>query len=351
MGPRGPNAMRNYAIARAKTVPGWRVAAIVGLGLILFAFLTVGAADAGKQTKTVSKAYVVDSDDKADTAYLGVTMQELDSDLREGLDLKIKSGVLINSVFEDSPAELAGIEDGDVIVEFNGKKVASPDELKRYVANQKIGDTVKVKIVRDDKIKTIDVTLAEWPEQHAARRIEIHAPEHQVWFDKGKNWMVSAFDGFNRGRLGVRVMDLNEDLGPYFDVEEGGGVLVLEVGDESVAGEMGMKSGDVIVEVEDDKVGSVESLLESVGDLEPGEKFGVTVLRRNKQVKLEGELDEGMREIYLRGHGKHADIRIPHIDKFKFSDDDMDEMREEVKELQKEMEELRKEMKKLKKSS
>ena len=343
--------MRNQVIACARTVPGWRVVGILGLGLFLIAFLCVGIADAGKQHKTVTKTYVVDSNDKSDTAYLGVTMQELDSDLREGLDLKVKNGVLINSVFEDSPAELAGIEDGDVIVEFNGKKVASPDELRRYVEAEKIGDTVKVKVVRDNKTKTIDVTLAERPTQFTQRRIEIFAPEHQMWFDKGKNWFVSTFDSFHRGRLGVRVMDLNEDLGPYFDVEEGEGVLVLDVGDESVAGEMGMKSGDVIVEVEDEKVGSVKELLKTVGELEPGEEFGVTVLRKNKKVKLEGELDEGMREIYLKGHGKHADIRIPHIEKFKFSDDEMDAMRDEVKALQKEMEALKKEMKKIKRSS
>ncbi len=351
MGIKSPNAMRNHVIARARTVPCWRVVGILGLGLFLIAFLSVGIADAGKQHKTVTKTYVIDSKDKSDTAYLGVTMQELDSDLRDGLDLKVKNGVLINSVFEDSPAELAGIEDGDVIVEFNGKKVTSPDELRRYVEAEKIGDTVKVKVVRDNKTKTIDVTLAERPVQMTDRRIEFFAPEHQMWFDKGKSWFVSTFDSFHRGRLGVRVMDLNDDLGPYFDVEEGEGVLVLEVGDESVADEMGMKSGDVIVEVEDEKVGSVGELLENIGDLEPGEKFDVTILRKSKRVKLEGELDEGMREIYIKGHGKHADIRFPHIEKFKFSDDEMDAMRDEMKSLQKEMEELKREMKKIKRSS
>jgi serine protease Do len=351
MGIISPNAMRNHVIARARTFPGWRVVGILGVGLFLIAFLSVGIADAGEQHKTVTKTYVIDSKDKSDTAYLGVTMQELDSDLRDGLDLKVKNGVLINSVFEDSPAELAGIEDGDVIVEFNGKKVTTPDELRRYVQTEKIGDTVKVKVVRDNETKTIDVTLAERPAQLTQRRVEIFAPEHRMWFDKGKNWFVSAFDSFHRGRLGVRVMDLNDDLGPYFDVEEGEGVLVLEVGDESVADEMGMKSGDVIVEVEDKEIGSVDELLEHMGDLEPGEEFGVTVLRKNKKVTLEGELDEGMREIYIKGHGKHADIRIPHIEKFKFSDDEMDAMRDEVKALQKEMEELKREMKKIKRSS
>jgi S1-C subfamily serine protease len=355
MGARGPNVMKYNSIARAKAAPPWRAAAILGVGLLLVSALSVGFAEAGKAHKQADKVYVVKSDEKADKAYFGVTMQELDADLRKGLDLKVKNGVLINSVFEDSPAELSGIEDGDVLIEFNGKKVTSPDELRRYVESQKSGDKVKVKIVRDNKTKALDVTLAEWPEELAmGDEYKILSPEHhRIWFDKAKNWTAQAFDTFHRGRLGVRVMDLNEDLGPYFDVEEGEGVLVLEVGDESVADEMGIKSGDVIVSVDDGAVGTVEELLESVGDLDPGETFGVTVVRKNKKVELEGELDEDLHDVYIRGFGKHkhADFYMPRIEELKLSDEEMNGIKQEMKQLQKEIKELRKEMKKLKESS
>ncbi|UCH83683.1 MAG: PDZ domain-containing protein, partial [Candidatus Latescibacterota bacterium] len=261
-------------------------------------------------------------------------------DLKQGLDIKVKSGVLISEVIEGSPAEAAGIEDGDVVIEFNGEKVDSPSALRDLVAEVEAGETVNVKVFRDNRVKTYEVTIGEWPEEVSWNVI---APEHMVWFDKGKDLFVSSF---GRGRLGVHVTELNEDLAPYFDAKEGDGVLVTDVVDESAAEEMGIKAGDVIVKVGTEDIGSKEELIDAVGDVDPGDPIEVTVLRKSKRVTLEGEMPETLASTYVKALRAYPHrMRMPDV--YKFSDDELEDLKREMEELKKEMEEMRKELKKV----
>jgi S1-C subfamily serine protease len=318
-----------------------RTVGLAGLVLLLMALVWVAVAEAGGKDKTI---HIYSSEDHADKGYLGVKMQELDDDLREGLDLNVKSGVLINEVIEGSPAAEAGIEDGDVIIEFNGEKVDSPETLKELVADIESGETVKVKVFRDNRVKSYDVTIGDWPEDQTW---SVLAPEHMRWFDKGKDMV---FTSFGRGRLGVHVSELNEDLAPYFDAEEGEGVLVTRVVDESTAEEMGIKAGDVITSVGEDEVGSKDELIDAVQDIEPGESFEVTVIRQKKTMKLDGEMQENAATAYVRALKAYPrTIKMPHFEKhhFEFSDDEMEALKKELEELREELEEMKKELKRV----
>jgi len=353
-----PVAMKNRVVAWNQPQSTWWVAVLVGSAL-LFVWL-VGAAAAGPGAastdaeKTHKKEYRVvtegRSEEQSDKSYLGVTMQELDEQLRKGLDVKVKTGVLVNEVMEGSPAADAGIQDGDVIVEFNGKRVDSPAGLKELVGETKAGETVKVKVVRDGEPKTLTVTMGEWPEDES---LSFVAPENFMWLDQGKNWFKGAF---GQGRLGVQATDLNGDLAPYFGVKEGGGALVLEVVEGSTADTMGLKAGDVIVKVKDEDIGSAKDLVGAVGELEGGEKFDLTLVRSKKAMTLQGEAGENgeAERAYRKVLRGTSDVRVPKMKIEKLhtmSDAEIDKLRGEMKELKKEMENLKEELEKIKEST
>lgn len=335
------------------TVRAARVAKPVLIGIsALLLVCPFGAASAGSKSKkdTAAEAEqtyrkIVVKPENGDRAFLGVTMQELDEDLRKGLDATVKSGVLVTNVIEGSPADEAGMEDGDIIVEFKGRKVESPSELRELVEGSEVGDTVKVKVVRDDKAKTITVALGSSPEADAW---SFAMPEHFEWFDQGKRSFVNVL---GRGRLGVQVSDLNEDLGAYFGVKSGQGVLVLDVNDDTPGRKMGIRAGDVIVRVKGEEIGSTADLKEAVGELEKGEAFDVVVVRSKEEVTLKGEMDEGPIRVYSKAFPHKVDARVPEIDVRRFTTPEMEGLKKEMEALKKEMEVLKDELEKVKKST
>ncbi len=174
--------------------------------------------------------------------YIGVYMQDLDGDLREGLDLEVNTGVLINGVEKGSPADEAGMEDGDVVIEFNGTEITSTDELRELVADTEAGQKVKIKIIRDGKEKTLTLVVGEWPDDLTWHSFGDVRFDDNNWHDFGHSVRAFMF----RPQLGVQVTELNEGLAPYFKTKSGEGVLVLDVNDESVAEAAGILAGDVI---------------------------------------------------------------------------------------------------------
>ena len=105
----------------------------------------------------IDKGYVTRS-------WLGVIIQDLDSETADALDIDTRNGALIADVVKDSPAEAAGIQEGDVIIEFNGKSIANTANLKNVVSLSTPESTNRVKVIRDGAPKTVKVTLQELPE-------------------------------------------------------------------------------------------------------------------------------------------------------------------------------------------
>lgn len=286
-------------------------------------------------------------------AYLGVYMQELTKDVREGLDIKTERGVLISGVAEDSSAEAAGIEDGDVIVEFDGKDVDSADELQELVADMDPGDKVKIVLIRDGERKTIELELGERPADFM--RSFSHG-DFDFHFDGDSfrglgrhmkdDWFTLA-ESIGRPRLGVHVTDLGEDLAEYFDTDAESGVLVLEVSDETVAAEAGVKAGDVIQKIGDEDVTTPGELRRSLRDFEEGDEFAIEVLRKGKKRTLDATMSEdshAFRIHHNRGPRVREHFRAPRvrIERDRINDD----VREELEELKRELKELKKELKK-----
>lgn len=322
---------------------------VVGVSIFALACMAgIAVADAGSQKKadagkSVEKVRVESK--RGDKAFLGVTMQELDDNLREGLDVSVKSGVLITDVVEGSPAHRAGIEDGDIIIEFDRRKVDSPDMLRKMVEGAAVGDEVKVKVVREKEPKTLTVTLGEYPEN---QEWSIITPDHMNWFDGGRRALI---DISGRGRLGVRVNDINGDLGAYFGVKEGEGVLVLEVTEGSLGEKLGLKAGDVITGVGEEKIASVEELRDAVSDLEKGDEFTLDVVRSKKSVELAGTMDEDALKMYSGMAPRRFDVKIPKFEWRGLPEPEMKQLQEEMQELKKELKGLKEELEKVKEST
>lgn len=291
--------------------------------------------------------------------YLGVYLQELTSDLKESLDLgKSVEGVLISGVVEDSPAEEAGLEDGDVIISFDGKKVYSVKKLTSLVRKTEPGSRVKVKIIRDGDDKRLTVTLGE---KSSSISYELLGPEKIIKLKKGK-MQPFEFTFYSRPKLGILIQDLTEQLGEYFGVMDGEGILITEVIEGSPAEEAGLKAGDVILEIDNQKVEDSGELFEAISDKEKGDRVELEVLRdkRSKRFSLtlkeeewSKEFIEGMEKIKILPK-KLDRIEIPEIpeidirkeyslDEKKFKQE-MKELKKELKELKKELENLREEM-------
>jgi serine protease Do len=183
--------------------------------------------------------------------WLGVRIQNVTDELAEGLRLDRPRGALVAAVTEGGPAEVGGIEQGDVILEFNGREVPEMRRLPAMVAETAVGATVDVKLWRKNAEQTVRVTIGELqPEQVAA------APSTGMPEEAEPKEMES---------LGLALGEITPELRTRFDLDEDAkGVVVTEVEEGSSGAEKGLQPGDVIVEVDQEEVSTPAEVVEKV---------------------------------------------------------------------------------------
>jgi serine protease Do len=163
--------------------------------------------------------------------YIGVTIQDLTPELAKQFNAQDHHGALVAEVASDGPAGKAGVQSGDVIVEFNGKPVRDSRQLKLNVAGTKPGKKVPMKVVRDGKEKALSITLKELPGQKVASN------------DGGSTDSSAALDG-------VVVQDLDPAIKRELNVPATiSGAVVASVDENSPAFEAGLRRGDIIQEI------------------------------------------------------------------------------------------------------
>ncbi len=189
--------------------------------------------------------------------WLGVSIQEVTPELAKSFGTKEKKGALVAQVVSGSPAERSGIEQGDVIVEFDGKEVSDSKDLPRMVASTPIGKTVTVKLLRDGKFLDRQVKIGELEEKTEVAK----SPSHKS--------------------LGITVQNLTPEIAKELGMKKGMGVVVTRVEPGSPAANGGLQTGDVIREINRKPVKDVEDFVQKIEKAKVQENI-LLLLRRGQ---------------------------------------------------------------------
>lgn len=215
--------------------------------------------------------------------WIGVYVQDLDPEMRRYLDLKERYGVLVSDIVDGSPAEDAGLRQEDVVLRFDGKRIRNARDLTRALGRRKPGDRVKLEIIRDGKRKKIHVRIGK-RRRPFARHLPPLPPKPPPGY---------SFDWRDRPWLGVQLADLNQDLAQYFEVNERGGALILSVEKDSPAEEAGLKAGDIILRINDERVRDAEDVIDIIRDSEVDNEVELLIKRKGRKESLRAELERG----------------------------------------------------------
>lgn len=229
---------------------------------------------------------------KSGKGWLGVSVEELTPSLRKKMKLGEQTGLLVTNVVPNSPADDAGFREDDVIVEFDGKKVEEADVFTRLVRDTGAEKKVTVVLMREGERKNMEVILGK-------RRSASQS------YAYGFGHAPGMFAFSDRPRLGVQVHELNESLAAYFKVQPHEGVLVLEVNEDTPAEKAGLKSGDVITKVGEEKIRDAEDLIDTLREYEEGDKATIAYVRQGKSATVEIEIEESRSRsrFFSPGHG------------------------------------------------
>lgn len=193
--------------------------------------------------------------------WLGVLIQDMNTDLAESFGLDRPRGALVARVLPNSPSEKAGLQVGDVILEFNGEKIHTSSELPPLVGRSNIDEPAKVKILRNGKERVVKVNIGELPPEDAVELAGTHPPK------------------VSENRLGMMVSELNEQMRKKYSLSSRRGVVVESVTGQA-AREAGIQQGDIILSMNNVEVQDVRHFNHLVSEL-PTDKTVALLVHRN----------------------------------------------------------------------
>jgi serine protease Do len=267
-----------------------RIDLAIGTALLAATLVVPGAS---AQTTTV-RPRRVEVITNANAPYLGIGVKDIDQESAKKLNLKDVRGVEITQVEDNSPAAKAGIKEGDVVLEYNGQPVEGGEQLSRFVRETPIGRQVKIGVWRNGSMQTLSASVEAhknnvWVANGNGSVVmpEIHIPE-QLQAMRIPN--VDGMTGFGMvttsPMLGIigESLSSEEQLAEFFGVKEG--VLVKSVNKNSAAEKAGIKAGDVIVKVDDEKVGTSREITSALRSARSKKSVTVIVVRAKKEMPV-----------------------------------------------------------------
>ena len=190
---------------------------------------------------------------KVTRGWLGVSVQDISEDIAKSMKIKDKSGALISDVFKGDPADKAGLKSGDIVTEINGKPVKDTHELLMMIAGFRIGETIKIKIVRDGQEKVLPITIAERTE---------------------KSEMASAQQSGEA--FGMTVQEITPEIAQHLGLTIKKGLIVVDVQEGTVAEDVGIQPQDIILQVNKVKVTTMKEYQKEIA--KAGEKGSLLLL-------------------------------------------------------------------------
>ena len=200
---------------------------------------------------------------KVTRGWLGVYIQNITPDLAKAMDIEGARGAIVSSVQEDSPAEKAGLKEGDVILKFNGKTVDNTVTLSTWVAGSSPGDKITLTILRDGDRKEITVKLGE--------------------LDSSVSRAAGGASKYEQ--MGLTARDITPELARKYRLEDADeGVVITAVDPRGVAAEAGLREGDMILKFNRKTVKTTDDLDKLVKDVKEGDHVLLFIRRQDANI-------------------------------------------------------------------
>ena len=204
--------------------------------------------------------------------WLGVLIQDVTRELAESFDMDHPHGALIAKVLSDGPAEKAGLEVGDIVVKFNGKKVSFSSDLPPLVGSTPVDKTVPVEIIRRSKHKTIQVKISELPTDDEVIASNKATPDNDT------------------NSLNIVTKNLTKEQKEKLEIKDHG-ILVEEV-KQGPAQKAGIRHGDVILIINNTKIKDVSHFNKFIKSLPKGRSIPILIQRQGGPIFLALKIDE-----------------------------------------------------------
>ncbi|MEK6322088.1 MAG: PDZ domain-containing protein [Acidobacteriota bacterium] len=255
--------------------------------------------------------------------YLGVYLEEVTPERTKELGLKEERGAVVMKVVGDSPAEKSGLKENDVIVSFNGRRIDSVRELQRLLNETPADRTVQIEVIRGGSRQVLATTLAKRSlqsfkmlgpglddqfikrNQEAMKRAEESLKQSEEELKRYQELLKplppnfgdfafvnpGEFAFFSGPRLGITAESLTAQLAEFFGVKDGKGVLVASVDDNSPAAKAGIKAGDVIIAVDNERVDSGRAMIKALSGKTEG-TVSVKIVRNHAEQTINVTLEK-----------------------------------------------------------
>ena len=233
---------------------------LVGINTAIYStsggYQGIGFAIPSNMVKSVMESLIRKG--KVVRGWLGVSIQKVTPELAKQFDIKDEVGALVGDVIEGGPADKAGLLRGDIILEYNGKKIDEPNTLRNIVANTPPGEQQTIKVLRDGKTRSISITIGELP-----------SDEQQP---------VETGD-YQNVMKGISVQDMNPELAKKLKIPDKiKGVIISDIGEDGIGAGI-LAQGDVIQEINRKKVSDVKSYKDIVSKIRKDESVLLLIYR------------------------------------------------------------------------
>src|SRR5947209_290269 len=231
-------------------------------------------------------------------SYLGIDVRDVSSDRVSALKLKEERGVEVVMVDQDAPAGKAGLKEHDVILDYNSARVEGEEQLRRLIRETPPGRTVTLGISREGNHMQIHVQVGDRGKVEANsllrmnhdRVLQIMPPEMPEL-----PGMPSVYISTYAPSLGMQVDNVGQQLGEFFGVKNGEGVLVKSVEKGSAAEKAGIRAGDVIVRADNEKISDRTDLRRILRSHREAGKITLGIVRDKREQNVTVELPESRR--------------------------------------------------------